>query len=658
MRKSVSGLLQELFKSEEKNITMERFYEIVGDSSGNSLTNALFLFINDSLDMYDGKEDLDYICRGLDFMNLSLENNPGINRKIIKKKLNKLIEKIDRMKIENKDKFYDNIKASKELGKVSEQIYSVEESTKIKESKQYNLLKIIINDTKNLDYLEQTFIQIPNSVNVLDKDGNPLFLNLLKKYVEKLESCKDNKEDILYYNNIILLMKHQSNFELTDRQKSDCLNIISSSLDNLNVREKEFMDKKEFLSNIKDTIVDDQIDKIGFSDLTSKYNISIGFNNSLIDELGIYQTSVSKENYPDRMLVDDYIVTIDGDSAVEIDDGLSIKKMKNNNYLLGVHIASPLSYIPFNSSIIDEAVSRASSIYLPRGVKNDIDSSYTKIIPLFPYSFSADTAALKQDLYRLARSYYFEIDKDGEVVDQKFFKTIVKNSKKCSYNEVNNILSCGSNNKQLEETLLLLDELTYKLEEKYNPQDIYEAIKSKSQNPANVIVDNSRAGKIVNKTMMLTGSKVADFFAHSKEGYPTLYRVHSIEQEDMKNFENEIKSLSSVYDKQKYNKLYQTLLGMYPKAKYDVSGGHDGLGLKHYCHCTSPLRRGADIIVGHSLDVCYFSNPSDKDLGKLEEEINNAKYILNAKNNDIELFLNEYNRDRKCRGRCKVKTKR
>ena len=655
MRKSVSSLLEELFKNEDREITMDNFYSIVGTSTGNSLTNALFLFINDSLDEYDGKIKLDYVLKAFDFMMIVLENNPDINRKSIKKKLKKLLEKVDRIMIEKKNVFSDQTSVHKELGKIQDAIFAVEQSTKIKESKQYKLLKFIINDTKNLEYLEETFSHLPNSVNVVDKEGKTLFYNVLKKYIEKLESTNTNKEEILYYNNIILLMKNQENFELDEKSKRDCLQLIYNSLDHLDYKQQEFELKKEFLSSMKDIVVEDDVNKIGMDKLTSKYNISIGFNNSLIDELGIYQNSFCKDNYPDRVIVDDYIITIDGYGASEIDDGLSARKLDNGNYLLGVHVASPLSYLPYGSSIVKEAISRGNCIYLNKGAIDGKDPKFSKVIPIFPFSFSAGSASLLPLQYRLAKSYYFELDKDGNVVDEKYLNTIIQNNQKCTYYDVNDVISNGSDNKKLEETINVLDDIAYKLEEKYNPEDIYEDIKSKTVNPANVKVGKSRAEMIVSRSMLLTGNRVADFFANSKEGYPTLYRVHSIEQDDIERLESEIRNLSNEYDKERFNRLYQVLLGIYPKAKYDVSGSHDGLGLDHYCHCTSPLRRSADIVVEHSLDVCYFSNPTDKELCKLEEIIKDAKTIINSKSNDTELFLGEYNRQRSQRKKCKVK---
>lgn len=628
MEKSVNSLLKELFNSQNKKTTIQEFYNIVGTETGNSLTNALFSFINESIDLYDDKENLDYICNALNTMEIVLENNPDINRKSIRKKFKKIVIKI---------KLKKELIKNKELEKIEEKIIQVEHSIDNKECRQYKLLNIIINDTKNIEYLEETFYHLPNSVNALDKDGNTLFYNVLKKFIQNMVSIKDNKEEILYYNNVILLMENQKKFELKNQVKKDCLSLICDFICRLDTKDEEYKIKIDFLSEIKNSIIRNKDEKSSVYMVAEKYNIAIDFNNSILEELNIHENTINKENCKNRVYCDDYIITIDGDNAIEIDDGLSARKLDSGNYLLGVHIASPLSYIPYDSEIIKEAISRGSCIYFHKKLAQ-------RIIPLFPLSFSSSSASLLPNLHRYAKSYYFELDKQGNIVDKKFLNTIIKSSKKSTYQEINEVIENGSNDKKLEETVNLLNEITYKLEDKYNPEDIYEDIKLNSINPANVKVGNSRAERIIDRTMLLTGNNVASFFADSN--YPTLYRTHSLNKENIKKLEEEIKKITNRYDKESFNRLYKILLGIYPKAKYDITGSHDGLRLERYCHCTSPLRRSADIIVEHSLDVCYFSNPTDKEVYQLEEDIKDAKSIINSKYNDTELFLGEIYRQK------------
>ena len=102
--------------------------------------------------------------------------------------------------------------------------------------------------------------------------------------------------------------------------------------------------------------------------------------------------------------------------------------------------------------------------------------------------------------------------------------------------------------------------------------------------------------------MLLTGTRVANFFAENN--YPCLYRVHEVNEGNIIKLQAMIDSLNRTYGEQ-YEKLFGLWNGIYPKGWYDVKGSHYGMGLEHYCHCTSCLRRAADIVVEHALEVCY-----------------------------------------------------
>ena len=89
---------------------------------------------------------------------------------------------------------------------------------------------------------------------------------------------------------------------------------------------------------------------------------------------------------------------------------------------------------------------------------------------------------------------------------------------------------------------------------------------------------------------------------------------------------------------------YKLIEGIYPRGWYDKEGSHDGLCLDHYCHCTSALRRAADIVVEHALEVCYDKEPTEEELQKLQEEIEKRAQQINSKQGPIEWFLKDYQR--------------
>ena len=340
-----------------------------------------------------------------------------------------------------------------------------------------------------------------------------------------------------------------------------------------------------------------------------------------------------------RKQITDYIISIDGDKTYEIDDALSCVKLDNGNYLLGVHIASILSHFPYDSEIVNNAIGRNQSIYLHR--KYDLpDGTQSKTVPIFPYEFSTDTGSLITGEPKYARSYYFEIDPQGNVVNEVFYKSLIVNSKTTTYDEVNRTLKDGSEDKCFEETVRNLSAVTDLLAAKNKAAYIYEQIKENTDDYSDLRVNNSGAQNIVYQAMMLTGQRVAEFF--SRNNYPFIYRVHEVNEENAEKLQFLIETLNKSYGGQQFEKLYHILEGVYPKGWYAMEGRHSGLGLEHYCHCTSGLRRAADIVAEHALEVCYDKTPTEEELEELRRDIEEKIRIINEKQKPIEWFAKEY----------------
>ena len=403
---------------------------------------------------------------------------------------------------------------------------------------------------------------------------------------------------------------------------------------------KKNREKIKYVNIIKDMVKQENEKTTSIEDIAVKYNIPVYFNDDITGAVTLIQEP-SKENYPDRTVENDYIVTIDGTDAVEIDDALSCVRRPNGNYLLGVHIASVLGYFPYYSAIVEEAFNRGHSIYL-REKYQDADSDYNRVVPIFPYEFSADKGSLIEGEPRLARSYYFEITPSGEVVNQRFSKSIVTSDKKLSYQQVNHILRKGTDDKQLETTLKNLQEVATCLDKKYQSSPLYETMKNSTSNHADLKVKKRGAENIVYQAMLLTGTRVAEFFVKLK--YPCLLRVHSIDQDTDRRTSEMIDILLADEEGSKLEKVAHLVDSIYPKGTYDTEGRHDGLDLDYYCHCTSSLRRAQDILIEHALEVCYDEEPTEEDLIELAEEIEKRKIQINAKAKPIDWFAQEYNR--------------
>ena len=476
---------------------------------------------------------------------------------------------------------------------------------------------------------------------------------MINNYVKTLSVPYDisNNEDILYYNNLFSLFNSKKEFNLDSVEKTKCLQSIYDAMNDLNKDCKDYKQRLKMLADLK-LMLTDNLMKKDIRDIGRYYNIKIDFDEEVLDELKMYQTTYSKLVYPDRKIIgnDSMIITIDGNNAKEIDDALSVKVLPNGNYLLGIHIATVLGYLPYKSKIVQEAITRGTTIYLSENniVQTDKDN-YKSIIPILPYQFSAIDASLIEAKPRLANSYFFEIDRDGNTVNESFQKTIITNSKQCTYSEINKIFNDGgaSKNRELAATVNLLGEVSNALERRFHPTRIYETVKKQSNNPADLILGSSTSEKIVSNAMILLGSEVANWFKDKKRDYPLLLRVHEINDDCNQELQEVISNFDFKADQEKFNYLFDSLLGIYPSGRYDIKGRHDGLGLENYAHCSSVLRRSADIVNEHALDVCYFNNPTDKDLYTLEEDIIRNKNIINAQNNAINYFLDDFKLQKK-----------
>lgn len=631
----------------------KEFEKLLLDDDSTSIENSLVAFLSVEIDNIVSQDDFTYLFNALKYIEVLIQKYPDLNRKKLKKKLTKLTEKVDLISQEKKKEFFSKRKVKKRMEDFYEIIYSLENKLDVCQNNYFELFSYFLFEVKNINYIEQIVKFFPNIVNVRDSNRDSIFYIMINNYVKTLSVPYDisNNEDILYYNNLFSLFNSKKEFNLDSVEKTKCLQSIYDAMNDLNKDCKDYKQRLKMLADLK-LMLTDNLMKKDIRDIGKYYNIKIDFDEEVLDELKMYQTTYSKLVYPDRKIIgnDSMIITIDGNNAKEIDDALSVKVLPNGNYLLGIHIATVLGYLPYKSKIVQEAITRGTTIYLSENniVQTDKDN-YKSIIPILPYQFSAIDASLIEAKPRLANSYFFEIDRDGNTVNESFQKTIITNSKQCTYSEINKIFNDGgaSKNRELAVTVNLLGEVSNALERRFHPTRIYETVKKQSNNPADLILGSSTSEKIVSNAMILLGSEVANWFKDEKRDYPLLLRVHEINDDCNQELQEVISNFDFKADQEKFNYLFDSLLGIYPSGRYDTKGRHDGLGLENYAHCSSVLRRSADIVNEHALDVCYFNNPTDKDLYTLEEDIIRNKNIINAQNNAINYFLDDFKLQKK-----------
>ena len=314
-------------------------------------------------------------------------------------------------------------------------------------------------------------------------------------------------------------------------------------------------------------------------------------------------------------LRDKEIFTIDGADTKDIDDAISLSK-NGDNYLLGVHIADVSTYVRENTPLDKEASKRGTSVYL-------IDT----VIPMLPKELSNGICSLNPNVDRYALSIDMEIDKEGNVINKKIYKSVICSKMQMTYDNVYKVVEENEvpvGYEKFKNTLLLMKELALILINKRKSKgaidfEIPEAKILLDENDKVIEIkprENTIANRIIEQFMVLANECIAEFF-HSKE-IPFIYRIHETPDEDkiekLKIFLNNInyivdfaeevtpKDLQRVVEKYKGKEeekvVSTTILRTMRLAKYSNENiGHFGLALKDYCHFTSPIRRYPDLFI-------------------------------------------------------------
>lgn len=335
-----------------------------------------------------------------------------------------------------------------------------------------------------------------------------------------------------------------------------------------------------------------------------------------------------------RDLRNETIVTIDGADAKDLDDAVTVNKLENGNYKLGVHIADVSYYVKEGTPIDVEAADRATSVYL-------VD----RVIPMIPHRLSNGICSLNPKVDRLVLSCEMEISSEGVVVSHEIFQSVIKTTERMTYHDVNRILvdkdeETRSRYEPLVPMFELMEELAAILRNKRMNRgaidfDFKESkvLVDEEGKPSDVILrERSVAERLIEEFMLAANETVAEHF-HWLD-VPFIYRIHEDPKEDklrkffefITNFGYIVKGtandvhpralqeiIEEVQGKPEEMVVSTVMLRSMQQAKYDPESlGHFGLATEFYTHFTSPIRRYPDTIV-HRLIRTYLIE------GKLDE---------------------------------------
>jgi len=368
------------------------------------------------------------------------------------------------------------------------------------------------------------------------------------------------------------------------------------------------------------------------------YGLPFEFDKSIEDTAKKISTEITKSDLEVRKDFRNTLTfTIDPKDAKDFDDALSFKILENKNFQIGVHIADVTHYVKEKSILEDEAYQRATSVYL-------VD----RVVPMLPEILSNNVCSLRPNEDKLTFSAVFELNKDAQIINQWFGRTIIHSDKRYAYEDAQEIIEKNDiNNKEsLNQAILTLNNLAKQLRKKRLQQGAISFDKvevkfnlDKDSNPIGVYIKQAKdANKLIEEFMLLANKKVAEFIGKLDNGKPSkktfVYRIHDepngdklhdLEQivskfgyqiytQTRKEISSSLnKLLAEVHGKPEENMIETLTIRTMSKAIYSTQNiGHYGLAFDYYSHFTSPIRRYPDMMT-HRLLQHYLDGKKSPD---------------------------------------------
>lgn len=368
-----------------------------------------------------------------------------------------------------------------------------------------------------------------------------------------------------------------------------------------------------------------------------EYGLPVDFPQEVLNESELISEVIFPKEIESRKDLRDVVTfTIDPVDARDFDDALSVKIISNNRFEIGVHIADVGHYVKVGSKLDDEALKRATSVYL-------VD----RCVPMLPERLSNGICSLKPNEDRLAFSVIFTIDSDGKILDKWFGKTVIHSDRRFTYEEAQEIIEGQEGDYSKE--VRVLNTLAQKIRKKRIKDGSIEMggievrfrLADDNKKPIGVYFKYQKeSNKLIEEFMLLANKYVAKLLNDSQ--WHNVYRVHDTPNMEKlqqlvsvcNNFGHDVKIegegdelkksinqlLSDIKDTPEENMIETLVTRCMSKAKYTTKNiGHYGLGFTHYSHFTSPIRRYPDLIT-HRILFDFLSKKSQGNPQKVEEQ--------------------------------------
>ena len=342
--------------------------------------------------------------------------------------------------------------------------------------------------------------------------------------------------------------------------------------------------------------------------------------------------------------------TIDPADAKDFDDALSIRKLENGLWEVGVHIADVTHYVRPGTIIDKEGRERATSVYL-------VD----RTVPMLPEHLSNGICSLRPDEEKLTYSVVFQLNEYAEVKSYQIVKTVIRSNRRFTYEEAQNIIETGTGD--YKDEMLKLNELAKILREKrfrsgaiaFDREEVRFEIDEKGKPLSVYFKVQKDSNKLIEEFMLLANKTVATHIGKPGKGQKAktfVYRIHDTpDPEKLENFSAFIrkfgynlkstgkktqissainKLLDDVMGKKEQNLIETLAVRSMAKAIYSTQNiGHYGLAFDYYSHFTSPIRRYPDMMA-HRLLEHYLNggkSVNEKDTEELCEHCSNREQV-------------------------------
>jgi ribonuclease R len=361
------------------------------------------------------------------------------------------------------------------------------------------------------------------------------------------------------------------------------------------------------------------------------YGFPTGFPKAVESEANMISDRITDEEIKKRRdFRRVFTCTVDPDDAKDYDDALSLKKLNNGNWEIGVHIADVSFYVRPGSLIEEEAYSRATSVYL-------VD----RVIPMLPEKLSNEICSLRPGEDKLCYGAVFEMDDKGHVFREWFGRTVINSDFRYNYDQVQAVIEGGAD--PYRDQIMVLHRIATRLREirfrngsiAFSSQEIKFRLDENGKPLEAYIREQKDSNRLIEDFMLLANRKVAEKIgktSNNKEPKTFIYRVHDTpDPQKLQTFAEFVAKLgyriqtgshkaistslnnlfTQIKGKGEENMIEAIAIRTMAKALYStVNIGHYGLAFRHYTHFTSPIRRYPDLMVHRLLDKYLNGKPS------------------------------------------------